>query len=185
MLYIGIDPGFTGAVAVIDTDFDMVSFWDTPTAQVKTAPRRKTVQDVLENRKPKHGVKQEYLPSQMAVILRDLKDANCHVWLEKVGAMPGQGVTSMFRFGVGFGLWQGIIAALELPMTLVTPQAWKKEIMVAVSDKDATRIKAQSLYPSCVKDLCMIKHQGRADALMIAEYGRRTFKVSPPVGKNK
>ena len=79
----------------------------------------------------------------------------------------------MFNFGKGFGLWLGILAGLGIPHTLVTPQAWKKEMMQGMGDKDAARIRAQELFPHCVDSLSRKKDIGRADALLIAEYGRR------------
>lgn len=153
----GIDPGQTGAVAII-LPKACIFLADTPTEIVKKGK----------------GSKTEYLPANMADILRD--NQIDHVFIEKVGAMPGQGVTSMFNFGKGFGLWLGILAALKIPYTLVTPQAWKKAIMQGVSDKDAARGKAIQLYPQVSKELSRKKDIGRADALLIAEYGRRQQK---------
>jgi crossover junction endodeoxyribonuclease RuvC len=155
MIIAGIDPGQTGAVAIIYCDSKTVTLIDTPTEQVKKGKTNKT----------------EYLPSSMAEILRTIKID--HVYIEKVGAMPGQGVTSMFGFGKGFGLWLGILAGLRIPYTLVTPQAWKKNLMEGISDKDAARGKAMQLYPDCTRELSRKKDIGRADALLIAEYGRR------------
>lgn len=156
-IIIGIDPGQTGAVAFINPHKTMV--YDTPTEMVKKGKTNKT----------------EYLPSAMADIVRTLlvQGVNPHCYIEKVGAMPGQGVTSMFGFGKGFGLWLGILAALKVPYTLVTPQAWKKEIMQGVSDKDAARGVAMRLFPDKSSELSRKKDIGRADALLIAEYGRR------------
>jgi len=150
---IGIDPGQTGAVAIIGDDRCYVL--DTPTETVKKGK----------------GTKTEYLPAEMVQMLKGFKNAHC--FIEKVGAMPGQGVTSMFNFGKGFGLWIGILAALEIPYTLVTPQAWKKAMMQGIGDKDAARGRAQQLFPSKSKELSRKKDIGRADALLIAEYGRR------------
>jgi len=93
--------------------------------------------------------------------------------LEKVHAMPGQGVTSMFSFGEGYGVWQGILAGLQIPFDLVAPQTWKKHTMRDCSkEKGASMVKALQLYPQA--DIRLKKHHGRADALLIAEYLRRT-----------
>jgi crossover junction endodeoxyribonuclease RuvC len=110
-----------------------------------------------------------------------------HVFIEKVHAMPAfgkdkngndkrQGITSMFRFGEGFGLWIGIIAALGLPCTQVAPQTWKKALMAGMPDKDASRQRAQELYPQCVKDLSRKKDHNRAEALLLAHYGKITTR---------
>lgn len=170
MIIVGIDPGITGAVAVISTGGGFPHLYDTPVElQQKAGGKNKT----------------EYLPTQMAELLRNsfkmfdgpkLCAADVHVFIEQVSAMPGQGVTSMFGFGKGFGLWLGIVAALQMPYTLVTPQRWKKEIMVGIKDKDAARGRAQQLFPRVADQLGRKKDIGRADALLIAEYGRRTLK---------
>ena len=163
MNIIGIDPGLTGAVAMIDRG-GVAYMWDTPTIVVKKGKKTKT----------------EYLPAQMVAILTDAPTGPVHVYIEKVGAMPGQGVTSMFNFGKGFGLWLGILAGLKLPHTLVTPQAWKKELMQGMADKDAARIRAQELFPCCVDQLSRKKDHGRAEALLIAFYGKTYL-----IGKQK
>lgn len=159
-LYVGIDPGLTGAVAEIDIEDRIVTLFDTPITTIKVGKKIKT----------------DYMPSEMASILERYTGTFCHVFIEKVGAMPGQGVVSMFGFGKGFGLWLGILAALALPYTLVTPQAWKKVIMEGKADKDAARLRAQELFPKVTGDLSRKKDIGRADALLIAEYGRRIGK---------
>lgn len=152
----GIDPGQTGAIAFISSS-GKVEIYDTPIEMVKKGK----------------GIKKEYLPGNMADLLRAI-DLN-HVFIESVHAMPGQGVTSMFNFGKGFGIWIGILAALKIPYTLITPQAWKKHLMQGIKDKDAARIRAQQLYPSVSEELSRKKDIGRADALLIAEYGRLTL----------
>ena len=149
----GIDPGQTGAIAFIYPN-GKVEIHDTPIEKVKKGKRIKT----------------EYLPGNMSDLLKGL-EIN-HVYIESVHAMPGQGVTSMFNFGKGFGIWIGILAALKIPYTLIPPQAWKKHLMQGMKDKDAARIRAQQLYPSVTKELSRKKDVGRADALLIAEYGR-------------
>lgn len=170
MIIVGIDPGITGAVAAISTAGGFPHVYDTPVEQQKKAGGNK---------------KTEYLPTQMADVLRNcyksfdgphLRVADVHVFIEQVSAMPGQGVTSMFSFGKGFGLWLGIVAALQMPYTLVTPQRWKRELMAGIKDKDAARGRAQQLFPRIADQLSRKRDIGRADALLIAEYGRITLK---------
>ena len=166
MIFIGIDPGITGAIAEIDP-YGYVVLRDTPTIEIKKGNKTKI----------------DYAPLQMAAFLDGFASTRipttsiCHVFIEKVGAMPKQGVTGMFGFGKGFGMWLGILAAFKIPYTLVTPQAWKKELMQGMADKDASRIRAQQLFPNCVGELSRKKDIGRADALLIAEYGRRVYKT--------
>ncbi len=156
MTIFGIDPGLTGAVAKIPENGGVV-FFDTPICEVK------------KNKKNK----KEYLPSQMAGIFST--EVECHVFIESVSSRPGQGVTSMFNFGFGFGLWIGILSALKISYTMVTPQFWKKNIMQGIGDKDAARLRAQQLFPELSISLARKKDIGRADALLIAEYGRRVL----------
>ena len=161
MIIVGIDPGITGAVAFIKLPSGVVEIYDTPTAEIKKGKSKKN----------------EYLPYQMAKLLKN--PANTELWyifIEKVHSMPGQGVASMFNFGRGFGLWEGIAAGLGLPINYVTPQAWKKEVMTFAGDKDQARIRAQELFPECSSLLSRKRDIGRADALLIAEYGRRVMK---------
>lgn len=160
---IGIDPGKTGAVAIRWPD-DKWSIYDCPTVKIKSGKSTKEFCD----------------PQGMAELLDlpPLIEGGIHAYIEKVGPMPGQGVTSMFRFGEGFGMWQGILAALKIPHTMVTPQRWKKETMQGMGkDKDASRIRARQLFPELCPQLNLKKHHGRADAILIAEYGRRHGRV--------
>jgi crossover junction endodeoxyribonuclease RuvC len=156
MIFIGIDPGLSGAVGVINKDA-MVEIFDVPTIEMKKGKK----------------VGRDYDTNGMADIIRKYSNEDCTCFLEKVSAMPGQGVTSMFGFGKGYGIWQGIIASFRIPLTLVTPQAWKKEIMQGIGDKDAARMRAGQLFPSKSSFFSRKKDDGRAEALLIAEYGRR------------
>lgn len=158
MIYIGIDPGKSGAVAAINGT--EVKLYDTPVARIKDS-------------------KNDYIPSAMAKIIKDLEATRpCFIVLEKVHAMPGQGVSSMFSFGEGLGLWKGIIAAYGIPYELVAPQTWKKAMMADMprDNKDASRIVATRLFPNAVDMLSRKKDDGRAEALLMAEYGKRLQK---------
>lgn len=139
------------------------------------------------------GTKRRIDAAKCAVLLRDIKrdcemtrgDSSTEVefpgpkrlmvTIEKVGAMPKQGVTSVFTFGYGFGVWIGVLAALEIPYQLVTPQSWKKLLMSGEpKEKDASRIVARRMWPDQTEEsLSRKKDHGRADAALLAEYGRR------------
>jgi crossover junction endodeoxyribonuclease RuvC len=98
--------------------------------------------------------------------------------IEKVGAMPGQGVSSTFTFGCGYGQIQGILAGLGIPMELVTPQAWKKVILAGTGkDKDAAIAYCRRAFPDVplVLPRCRIPHDGIADALCLMQFGLRQF----------
>lgn len=108
--------------------------------------------------------------------LRDLKKQFLlFAVIEHVNAMPGQGVTSCFSFGESFGWLQGVLDALGIPYELVRPQKWKKEFS-CTSDKNTSIEVAHRLFPEV--DLrrtpqCRKPHDGKAEALLMAEYARR------------
>lgn len=110
---------------------------------------------------------------ELASVLHNLNPGV--VIVEKSQAMPGQGVTSMFNYGVGFGRLLGILEALGLPYRLVTPQAWKKTVLAGTAkDKDAAVAFVRRAYPHI--DLTPGRktkpHDGMADAICLAEYGK-------------
>ena len=97
--------------------------------------------------------------------------------VEKVGAMPGQGVTSMFNFGKSAGFIEGVLQAYGIPYQLITTQKWKKEFSLGPSKEDSITV-CKRLFPS-VKllptDRCKKESDGMAEALLMAEYARRHF----------
>ena len=152
--FIGIDPGLSGAIASISPAG--ITFIDCPIIKVsgKTKPN----------------------PTLMASELSQLVTPNSIIIIENVHAMPGQGVTSMFSFGMGYGCWLGIIAALNIPVEFVTPQCWKKYYNLG-PDKESSRVTALQLFPSQANELKLKKHHGRAEALLLAEFLRRKLSV--------
>lgn len=148
---IGIDPGCSGALAVMDAEGRHVAHLLMPTIKV--------------------GTKSRVNGAAVGAFLRENVTAGCHAYLEQVGAMPGQGVSSMFTFGHAAGVVEGLLQGLGIPYTLVTPQAWKKRAGLIGKDKDAARSRAIQLYPELrVLDL-KGKGQAVADALLIARFG--------------
>ena len=146
-LFIGIDPGKKGGIAYIDTQ-DNASI---------TIPYSDTA-------------------------LIDLCRAASNDWnneivccLEKVGAMPGQGVVSMFNFGQSVGYIKGVLESFRIPYQEITPQKWKREFGLT-SDKAASAEVCRKLFPDI--DLLATPrskkpHDGMAEALLMAEYARR------------
>lgn len=147
MIYIGIDPGKNGGIAFISDSFD------TPLVY----------------------------PFSEDVLIRELganyQDYDMICTLEHVHAMPKQGVSSTFNFGMNFGFIQGVLKAYGIPYELVTPQKWKKEFS-CTSDKNTSIEVCKRLFPSVnlkATDRCKKDHDGMAEALLIAEYGRRHY----------
>jgi len=92
-------------------------------------------------------------------------------YIENVHAMPKQGVSSTFKFGRGYGFLIGVLTALKIPYEKVTPNTWQKYLSCqSKGNKNITKTKAQQLFPKQ-----KITH-AVADAILIAEYGRRVKK---------
>lgn len=107
--------------------------------------------------------------------LRYVNPGEAIVCLERVSAMPGQGVVSMFTFGTGYGWLQGVLAAYGIPYELVRPQQWKKEFGIT-ADKNSSVAVCKRLFPNVTlraSDRCRTDHDGMAEALLMAEYAKR------------
>ena len=151
---IGIDPGLSGAIAIISTE--SLKIFDMPTMTVE------------RNGKAKRQVS----ASELAEMLYLYSGRDCHVYCERVGAMAGQGVTSVFSFGRSFGMIEGILAAFKMPVTFVPPATWVKAVGRG-QGKDASRARAMELFPSDQDQFKRVKDDGRADAALIAHWGSR------------
>ena len=153
MRIIGIDPGLSGAIAILD-DLKISDMFDMPV--------------MPEGKKNKKQLNSAQL---VKIIKRHiLSNDNTFVIVEQVGAMPGQGVTSMFNFGQTFGAIKGICASLNLPIFYVRPAKWKKHFDLINSSKDASRTKVIEMYPSISERLSKKKDVNKADAILIARY---------------
>jgi len=154
---IGIDCGNQGAIALLNSKAECLHVEDMPLMSL-------------------NGKKYQVNAVELSKILERWKALSSEpvvAFVEQVSARPGQGVSSMFNFGMGYGIVQGVLATQGIPYILVRPQEWKKRAGVAGKkiDKDMARTVAQRLFPSV--DLSLKKHIGRADALLIAKYGSK------------
>lgn len=156
---LGLDPGLSGAIAVLTSEGTLEALADTPTLTLKV----------------QRGAKQVYDAPGMVELLRPYAGLQSHVLIEESQAMPGQGSRSMFTVGLGYGLWLGILASLGLPYTSVRPGIWKRSLALG-KDKEAARLRAQQLFPSA--DLRRKKDHGRAEALLLASYGLQIERLS-------
>ena len=121
----------------------------------------------------------QLLPFSDDALIRSIKNCSSDMkcTLEHVHAMPKQGVSSTFNFGMNFGFIQGVLKAYEIPYELVTPQKWKKEFS-CTSDKNTSIEVCKRLFPNVnlkATDRCRKDHDGISEALLIAEYGRRHY----------
>lgn len=150
---IGIDPGAKGAIAIVDRRSGLVDVIDMPTVEVKIGNAMK------------HRVSPEAIASELRMFA-----PTSLAFIERVGAMPGQGVTSMFAFGEAYGLVRGVLAGMSIPCTTVTPAVWVKAMRVAAG-KDGSRQRAMELYPAHAHLFKRVKDDGRADAALVAAWG--------------
>lgn len=154
-MIIGIDPGCSGALVIMHDDGELVDTLLMPTIKVGTKSR----------------VNGAAIKGWLNGWFGTYHEHGWHAYLEQVGAMPGQGVSSMFTFGHAAGLVEGVVTGAGIPLTLVTPQAWKKKAGLIGQDKDAARSRAIQLYPGCRLLDLKGKGQALADAILIARHG--------------
>ena len=109
----------------------------------------------------------------LADMLRDFDAGEAYV--EQVGAMPGQGVSSMFRFGATVGAIHMAVAARGHSLRLVTPAKWKAHFRLA-RDKGVARGLAARRFPTNAKDFARVRDDGRAEASLIALYGHEVTR---------
>lgn len=147
---IGCDPGLSGAVAFYFPDHpDLVAVEDTPVVDGSI--------DVAT------------LASRIKQMSPDL------AIIERVASMPGQGVSSTFKFGTSYGALLGVIGALGIPSTLVTPTKWKKHFALD-ADKEKARALALRMWPARSELFERKKDHGRAEAALLARFGAETWR---------
>lgn len=151
MITLGIDPGITGAVGVLK-DGQYFAVFDIPSVNRGSGT-----------------VKREIDPSGLAreITARLDPKESYEALLERVNAMPGQGVSSVFSFGDSYGCCRSVVAVLGIPTVLVPPAVWKKHFNLG-RDKEDSRALAIRLFPSA--DLSLKKYADRAEALLMARY---------------
>jgi crossover junction endodeoxyribonuclease RuvC len=93
--------------------------------------------------------------------------------IERVGAMPRQGVSSTFKFGTAYGILQGVVAALEIPVHFVAPAKWKRHFGLS-AEKEQSRARALQLWPGRSDLFARKKDHGRAESALLARYFAET-----------
>lgn len=149
-VFLGCDPGNSGAVAILNDQGGYIECWDMP---------------VMAD-----GSKKQVNAAELAKELGRYSDSHIVAMVEKVGARPGNGSVSMFRFGHAAGVLAGVLATLGAEVHYATPPAWKKYFKLTGKPKDASRTLAQQYYPAA--PLGRKKDHGKGDALLLARYGR-------------
>jgi hypothetical protein len=145
-IYCGIDPGFSGAWGMIDEHGKYVSCGD-------------MINDG-------HFILAHHVWAEMSQA-RDRQDIE--VVVEAVHAMPKQGVSSTFKFGMAYGVAISLAQRFNVPVNGVAPRVWKKALKLD-SDKDTSLLLARELWPNA--PLARKKDNGRAEALLLAYWLR-------------
>jgi len=156
VIILGIDPGLSGALAFYNTQTGDVTVVDMSTVEV------------IRNGKKKNEVSPQLLSDEIVNWPVD------KAFVERVGAMPGQGVTSVFSFGRSVGIVEGILASFDIPTTIVPPVTWQKGVNLR-GGKDGSRERAMQLFPRQASLFARKKDDGRSDASLIAYYGAKSL----------
>lgn len=173
VISIGIDNGLHGSVVAVNSNFKIVFYYDTPIVQLTKTKNSKRV------------IGHDFAPTAMKEVLTDLLKlpevataGDIKVWLEVAHAMPQQGLSSTFKTGRGFGLWEGIVVGLGLPYDIVHAKTWTKAMLKDIpagDPKERSMVKAQRLFGSSLPLTKargrVLSLDGRADAALIACYG--------------
>lgn len=161
MIYAGYDPGKTGAMVALTDKGELFEYERFPLIKVG----KKSVLDIRAM-------------AEWLELLRTV-DGRVRVTIEKVHAMPGQGVTSMFSFGRSLGLIEGMVATQGFPCTYAAPRTWQavmlKDKPTGKDHKGSAALAAVELWPELSKTMKVKANWGIADAALIAEYGRRSW----------
>lgn len=148
MRVIGVDPGTNGACALLGPD-GIEALADMP---------------AMANEVDAWGLTR--LLSEWGQVDR--------VFVEAVAAFPRNGSIGNFKLGRALGVVQGVLAVLERPVAYVRATTWTKHHRVG-SDKAAHRRRASELWPEWSESFARVKDADRADACLIAEYGRNSL----------
>lgn len=147
---IGIDPGLSGAIASLSDAENII--YDIPTFEIEKNKGKRRMIDI----------------QKLLQILKN--DKATHAYIERVNAQPGNGIAAAFTFGFGCGIIETAVTAAGIPFTYVHPQTWKAALSCP-KDKDGARMRASQLLPAMAHNWSLKKHDGRAEASLIAFYG--------------
>ena len=156
-IVLGVDPGLTGAIVALHPETcEIVYVYDIPTHKKSYGNKARAEIDIIQF---EWDIRRWCLFHRID-----------HIYIEKTGAMPGQGVTSMFRFGETTGIIKCIMTLTQSPISYVAPARWKRKLGLS-PDKNVTRARCVELWPTHRNEFVKVKHHNRADAALLARYG--------------
>ena len=163
MHIMGIDPGFSGALAVLDSDLKIDFVMDMPILMVVK--------------------KRELDEAKLSDIFSRWRLRPMMVGLEKSQTMPNQGIVSSGRYMSSYGCLRGLCVGNGIPYHLIQPQSWKKAMMPDMGkEKGASIQKVTQIYPEL--SLTRVKDHGIADAVLIARYLRLNILNGTTISKD-
>ena len=163
MQTMGIDPGFSGALAVLDDELNLEFVMDMPIIMV--------------------GKKRELNESKLSTIFSRWRLRPMTIGIEKSQTMPNQGVVSSGRYMASYGFLRGLCVGNGIPYHLIRPQSWKKAMMPDMGkEKGASIQKVMQIYPEL--QLTRVKDHGIADAILIARYLRLNILDGTTISKD-
>jgi len=151
-MYIGIDPGLSGAIAFLNKS--SLFIYDMPIQKVRS--------------------KKKIDAAKLAEILKSYKTKNALAVVELVGPMPNQGVVSTFNFGYGAGIIEGILRALLVKTVFIRPNVWKPAMGLS-SKKVQSLGLARNVFPKQFHYFKRQKDDGRAEASLMAYFARKNM----------
>jgi crossover junction endodeoxyribonuclease RuvC len=146
--YLGIDPGLSGALAIVET--------------INGVP---VLVDAVDMPSTGSGAKARV--DIIAAAEWIAKHAPSMAYVERAQAFPGQGASSGFSYGRAVGAIEAVVALCSIPMILVEAAAWKKRLHLPGKDKEGARQRALQLFPSQHVLLSRKRDHGRAEAALI------------------
>lgn len=152
------DPGLDGALAVL-VDGQLVEIADMPTLTIQVGGRDRRRIDAFTL----HGIIRSLLTSHLGPV------DHLYVVIEEVGPRPKEGPVQSFAFGRGFGVLEGVIIGMGLPIRYVQPAAWSRALRLK-KGKDANRQRALELFPEFRAEFARVKDDGRADAALVGHW---------------
>lgn len=159
-MILSIDPGLSGAIAALTDDGDLIAVVDMPTVEIERGGR----------------MKRQVSGAGLAMLITSMTrhEATTAI-VEAVGAMPGQGVTSVFSFGRSFGVVEGVLAGLQIPTVYAQPATWPRALKLG-KGKGERRDLAMRTWPGKAEWFARVMDDGRADAALIGLWHAHTTR---------
>lgn len=164
-ILIGVDPGHSGAVAFYRPVDHKLHVYDMPLSSKKSGRNELDYADLVR-------IFHRYVDTQQHLAFAVVEEVGARTYVDATGTKRGQGAAASFAFGKSAGAVMGILAALHIPTICVLPGVWKT-LMGLGRDKNLSRTAAMKLFPAKAVSFERKKDDGRAEAALLAYYGKR------------